>query len=461
MNYLIGLLVLLGVLIFVHEAGHFLAAKWAGIWVHRFALGLGTPIKALSFTRNGTEYAICWLPLGGYVKMASREEEATTSALEGATPAESAVPAGMYYEDQPVWKRMVVTLAGVTMNLILALVIYFGIAFTQGRTVIAETRVGGVDIAALPPGAEVLRQLKVGDRITKVAGEPVAHWEDVYRRLLTGGGADVSLTVNDSVSYLLRIHGDDLEGRAKAFAAIAFYLPPTIGRVGPGSPAERAGLVPGDTVRAVDGVDVSQWDALVKSLRGSPGRAVTLVVSGATGTRTVVVTPDSVKDEAGGYIGQIGVSAGRPPIEHEALGLGEAVAESWSKVGTASGVIFRSLRGMLVGRVSGRNLGGPIAIGQQAGESLSAGLDTFLEFMAAISVNLAVINLFPIPILDGGQMLFLLAEGIMRRPLSIRIRERLMFVGFILIVALMIFVFWNDLTRIGPTIIAWLRGLLG
>jgi regulator of sigma E protease len=461
MNYLIGLLVLLGVLIFVHEAGHFLAAKWAGIWVHRFALGLGTPIKALSFTRNGTEYAICWLPLGGYVKMASREEEATTSALEGATPAESVVPPGMYYEDQPVWKRMVVTLAGVTMNLLLALVIYFGIALVQGRTVVAETRVGGVDVAALPEGAEVLRQLKVGDRITRVAGEPVAYWDDVYRLLLTGGGDDVSLTVNDSITYLLRIHGDQLERRAQAFAAIAFYLPPTIGRVGPGTPAERAGLQTGDTVRAVDGSDVSQWDALVRVLRSSPGRAVTLVVSGASGTRTVVVTPDSVKDEAGKVIGQIGVAAGRPPIEHEALGVGEAIAESWTQVETASGVIFRSLRGMLVGRVSGRNLGGPIAIGQQAGESLSAGLDTFLTFMAAISVNLAVINLFPIPILDGGQMLFLIAEGALRRPLSIRIRERLMFAGFLVIVALMLFVFWNDLSRLWPAIVAKWHALLG
>src|SRR5688572_13915155 len=114
MNFLFTvavLLVVLGILIFIHEAGHFLAAKWAGIWVHRFALGLGTPIKQLSFTRDGTEYAICWVPLGGYVKMASREEEATTSALEGAAAAGTVVPPGMFYEDKPVWKRMVVTLA--------------------------------------------------------------------------------------------------------------------------------------------------------------------------------------------------------------------------------------------------------------------------------------------------------------------------------------------------------------
>ena len=461
MNYLIGLLVLLGVLIFVHEAGHFLAAKWAGIWVHRFALGLGAPIKALSFTRNGTEYSICWLPLGGYVKMASREEEATTSALEGATPTEAQVPPGMYYEDQPVWKRMVVTLAGVTMNIALALLIFFGLALVQGRTIITELRVGGVDIAALPPGAEVLRQLRVGDKITRVAGEPVRHWDEVYRKFITAGGDDVSLTVNDSVTYLVRIHADRIEQRALAFGAISIYLPPVLGRVATGTPAERAGLQAGDTVRAVDGKAVTQWDQLVKVLRSSPGRAVTLDVLGAAGARTITVTPDSVKDEAGKVIGQIGVAMGQPPITHEQLGIGGAAGDAWTKLEASSGLIFKTIRGMLVGRVSGKNLGGPIAIGQQAGESLSAGLDTFLAFMATISVNLAVINLFPIPILDGGQMLFLLAEGVMRRPLSIRVRERLMLIGLFLIGALMIFVFWNDLSRVGPAIVAWARRLIG
>src|SRR5690349_12533673 len=140
---LIAFLILLGPVVFVHELGHFLAAKWAGIWVHRFALGLGTPIKSLSFTRGGTEYAICWLPLGGYVKMASREEEATTSALEGgAGPAP--VPTGMYYEDRPVWKRMVVTVAGVVMNTIFAFVVFIGLALKNGQLLDPEVRVGRI-----------------------------------------------------------------------------------------------------------------------------------------------------------------------------------------------------------------------------------------------------------------------------------------------------------------------------
>ncbi|HWA41491.1 MAG TPA: site-2 protease family protein, partial [Gemmatimonadales bacterium] len=175
--YTIGiLLVVLGILIFIHEAGHFLAAKWAGVWVHRFALGLGTPVKALSFTRGGTEYAICWVPLGGYVKMASREEEATTSALEGGAGA-SPVPPGMFYEDKPVWKRMVITVAGVTMNTLFAILVFFGLALANGRSIDPETRVGKVFTDQLPRGAEALRQLKPGDRVTRVAGQRVDSWD--------------------------------------------------------------------------------------------------------------------------------------------------------------------------------------------------------------------------------------------------------------------------------------------
>ncbi|HEX7918635.1 MAG TPA: site-2 protease family protein, partial [Gemmatimonadales bacterium] len=239
--YTIGiLLVVLGILIFIHEAGHFLAAKWAGVWVHRFALGLGTPIPSLSFTKGGTEYAICWVPLGGYVKMASREEEATTSALEGGNPAGgSPVPPGMFYEDKPVWKRMVITLAGVTMNTIFAFLVFVGISWHYGRLVHPETRVGSVDIASLPRGAEALRQVKAGDRITAVAGERVASWEDVIDGMLSGGGDDLAVTVNDSLTVLLRIHHDALEERAKAAAALQPWLAAVVGTVEPGSPADR------------------------------------------------------------------------------------------------------------------------------------------------------------------------------------------------------------------------------
>lgn len=444
---LFAFIVLLGVLIFVHEAGHFLAAKWAGIWVHRFALGLGAPIQALSFTRNGTEYSICWVPLGGYVKMASREEEATTSALEGATPSHP-VPEGAYYEDAPVWKRMIVTLAGVTMNIILALVIYFGLAWVNGRTVIAETRVGAVDISALPRGAEALRQIKVGDRITRISETRVENWNDIQDALMSTAGNDVSVTLNDSLTLLVRLHSDELEERMQAAGALLPLMPAVVGSVIEGGVAARAGLVPNDTLLGVNGTAVAQWYDLVKVLRTSPGKIVTLDVSGPGGKRSVTVVPDSIVDSTGKAIGQVGIYVADLPKAHEPLSMTGAAAASWNEMIASSTMVVRTVRGMILRRVSTRNLGGPIAIGQMAGQALKLGFSAYLGFMAVISVNLAVLNLLPIPILDGGQFLFLAAEGIIRRPLSLKLREKLMYVGLVLIGLLMVFAFWNDIRRL-------------
>ena len=169
---ILSLLVVLGVLIFIHEAGHFLAAKWAGIYVHRFSLGLGSPIKALTFRRGETGYSVSWLPLGGYVKMASREEEATSAALEGGHE-QADVPPDRVFEAKPVWKGMIVTLAGVTMNFLFAYLVYSGLALSGGERIEMETRLGRVLPELVPEGAEALSAIQPGERIGSVNGSPV------------------------------------------------------------------------------------------------------------------------------------------------------------------------------------------------------------------------------------------------------------------------------------------------
>jgi regulator of sigma E protease len=446
--YTIGiLLVVLGILIFIHEAGHFLAAKWAGVWVHRFALGLGTPIKGLSFVRGGTEYAICWVPLGGYVKMASREEEATTSALEGRS-AEAAVPTGMFYEDKPVWKRMVITVAGVTMNTVFAFLVFVGISYRYGRLVHPETRVGSVDVAALPPGAEALRQVRPGDRITAVAGVHVASWEDVLDGMLAGGGDDLAVTVNDSLTVLLRIHRDALEERAKAAAAIQPWLAAVVGTVEPGSPAQRAGIQPNDTILALDSVPVHQFEEMVATIRKSAERSVAVTVSGASGLRTIPITPAVVEvDASGRKLGRIGVGVANYATSHSSFTFPQAVRYGARRTMDASTELLRTVRGLLTRKISASNLGGPILIGQMAKQSFDLGWERFLVFLAVISMNLAVLNLLPIPILDGGQAVFLLYEGVLRKPMPIKAREALMTVGLVLIGLLMIVANWNDIRR--------------
>ncbi|MEO6066539.1 MAG: RIP metalloprotease RseP [Gemmatimonadales bacterium] len=440
------LLVVLGILIFIHEAGHFLAAKWAGIWVHRFALGLGTPIKALSFVRGGTEYAICWVPLGGYVKMASREEEATTSALEGGAVG-TVIPPGMFYEDQPVWKRMVVTLAGVTMNSVFAILVFFGLALANGRSIDPETRVGRVIIAALPHGAEALRQLKPGDRVTAVAGKRVSSWDEVAGGIVTAPGNDVAVTVNDSLTVLLRLHSDQLRERHEAALAVQPFRVPVVGGVVPGRAAERAGLAVGDTVLSVDGTLVLQWYDMTEIITNAPGRPLAFEVNGPKGHRTLTITPETQKDSAGKAMGRIGIEL-IPPSLTEPYSVAGAFVAGVGATGAASLQIFRTIRGMMRGRVSTRDLGGPILIGQMAAQSARLGIGVFLGFLGLISINLAVLNLLPIPILDGGQAVFLIYEGIFRRPMPLKAREALMAVGLVLIVLLMILANWNDVRRL-------------
>jgi len=452
---LLYLLVVLGVLVFVHEAGHFLAAKWAGVWVHRFALGIGNPIPGLSFTWRGTEYAICWLPLGGYVKMATQEEEATSSALEGHRP-DTVVPPEAYFEAKPVWKRMVIILAGVTMNALFAWVAFTGLAAKNGRAFDPETRVGNVDTAGLSPDLEGLRALQPGDRILSVNGTLVRQWGDVPDGIMAARADTVRIAVEGKPDVVLPIHPDAIEERAQAAQAVGSWRPAVVGSVDPGTPARRAGLQAGDTIVTVDDVPTPQWWDLMSAISSRPGQPVSLLVGGASGRRTVSVTPmpEVVKDSDGTErtIGRIGVR-NQGQVVYEPLTLGQAVEEGFHATVNASTTVVRAVRGMLTGRVSSRSIGGPIAIGQQAAASAQLGLSALVAFLGVISINLAVLNLLPIPILDGGQFLFLLAEGILRRPLSLKLRERLTLVGLVLVVALMVFAFSNDLRR--------LFGLLG
>jgi regulator of sigma E protease len=446
---ILSFLVVLGVLIFVHEAGHFVAAKWAGIYVHRFSLGLGSPIKWLTFRRGETEYSVSWLPLGGYVKMASREEEATSAALEG-PGADVAVPPDRVFEAKPVWKRMVVILAGVTMNLLFAYLVYSGLALRNGRQVLEETRVGAVVDSLVPAGAEALRSLRPGDRIASIAGTPVDSWNDVIGQLQNAPGDVIPVALEDGRTLELRVHSDALRERLYVSQALQPWRPAVVDSVGPATAAARAGLQPGDTLLALDGQPITQWHDFQQLVQSRPKQPITMVVGRAGERLELRTTTDTAVVSAGDStrtIGFLGIG-GHLDVTTEEYSLGEALVAGWRQTAESSTQIFRTVRGLFSGRVAGRELGGPILIGQLAGQATRLGLDALLGFMALISVNLAILNLLPIPVLDGGQFLFLLAEGVLRRPLSLKLRERLTAVGLVLILLLMVFAFSNDIRRV-------------
>ncbi|MEE8361811.1 MAG: RIP metalloprotease RseP [Gemmatimonadales bacterium] len=444
-----ALIIVLGVLIFIHEAGHFIAAKLAGIHVHRFSLGLGAPIKALSFTRGGTEYAVSWIPLGGYVKMATAEEEVTSSALEGGRPQREVAP-DQYFESKPVWVRMVVILAGVTMNALFAWAIYTFIIAKDGLPYNPTTTVGSV-VEDLPSGAEALSTLVAGDSITAIGDTPVDSWGEITQLIQSTSHETIVIHLAGKAPVELTIHPDALVERMQAAVAIRPYQPAVVGGVLADTPAEGAGMVTGDTILSVDGSPTPQWDDLVEFVSQNPGRELAFVLRRGQGADTVLATPaatvDTTVDGELRTVGRIGIVL-QPTMQRRSLSLGAAVVAGAERTANMGTIVIRSVRGLLTGRVPTRELGGPIMIGQLAGAMAQAGIDAFLLFMALISINLAVLNLLPIPVLDGGQFLFLLAEGVMRRPLSLKLRERLTAVGLVMIMMLMGLAFWNDLSRL-------------
>jgi regulator of sigma E protease len=447
---ILALIVVLGVLIFIHEAGHFVAAKWAGIYVHRFSLGLGSPIPWLTFRRGETEYSISWLPLGGYVKMASREEDVTSSALEGGQ-VEAPVPPDRVFEAKPVWKRMVVILAGVTMNALFAWLAFSFLAAKNGRLIDPTTTVGQVIDEMVPPGGEALRDIPAGAQIRAINGRRVKSWNDVTDAIANAPEPELRLTLGDGRTVTLPIHQDALEERLKATQALQPFRPAVIGQVIPGRPAARAGVQAGDTIVSIGDRPIAQWYDVLEVLQTNTGTPIAVALAGPGGRRTVDVKPEveTVEglDGKPRKVGRIGISV-RLETRSESVGTGEAFVEGWKATVGASTQIVRTVRGLFTGRISRREVGGPIMIGQLAGESARMGLDPFVAFMALISINLAVLNLLPVPVLDGGQFLFLLAEAVIRRPLPLKLRERLTAVGMVLIVLLMGLAFSNDIRRL-------------
>ncbi len=446
----LSLIVVLGVLVFVHEAGHFLAAKWAGIYVHRFSLGLGPPIPWLTFRRGETEYSISWLPLGGYVKMASSEEDIGSSALEGGAPT-TVVPPNRVFEAKPIWQRMVVILAGVTMNALFAWAMFSFLAYKNGRQIDPVTTVGRVLTEGLPQEAAALKQITPGSKITRINGDTVTSWDEIVNEIANVSAPEVRIDLDRGQTVVLPIHPDALEERLKAAHALQPFRAPVIGEVLPDKPAARAGIRKGDSVVAVNGRQVGQWYDVLEQVQTGLGHTLALTVSRNGERREVQMQPytDTVPglDGKPKPIGRIGIAVANDFIS-EKLNFAEAIGEGRRATAGASTQVVRTVRGLFSGRISGRNVGGPILIGQLAGESARMGLDTFLGFMALISINLAILNLLPVPVLDGGQFLFLLAEAVIRRPLPVKLRERLTTVGLVLIILLMGLAFSNDFRRL-------------
>jgi regulator of sigma E protease len=448
---LLAAAVVLGVLIFVHELGHFITAKLVDIEVPRFSIGFGPRI--LGFKRGETEYVISALPLGGYVKMAGMEEMENIEGPDPNRPADATAvrkPGPRDFESKPLWARMLVISAGVIMNILFAFVAFAAIGVIWGVPKVPDPVIGNIIEEYLPEGATALTAVPRLARVNAVGRDTIENFEELRLTLTTARSGQTEIRFADAPPVTIDVPAND----SARLSLIASFdpvqdAPPVLGRVTEGEPADRAGLRAGDRIVGARGEPVDSWQEFAAAIESSVDGPLQLQVNRGGSTLDVSVDPEVRELPNGVRVARIGVSSPAGPLiePRVKLGVGPAVAwgvtETWRWVG----LTFDFLGGMLSGRISPRQMGGPVMITQISGEAARLGMERFLNFMALLSVNLAVLNLLPIPVLDGGHLVFLLIEAVRRKPVSIEARIRWTKVGFVLIIMLMVFALGNDLVR--------------
>lgn len=438
---LIAFFVVIGVLIFVHELGHLLAAKAVDIEVPRFSIGFGP--RLVGFHIGETEYVISALPLGGYVRMAGMED---TSALEGGEEV-GHTPSSRDFDAKPLWARAMVISAGVIMNFLFAIVVLAGVAFAFGEPFDPTTRVAieGETTGAAAPLADI----PLGARLEAVGSQPVESWNDVQAALATAPAGPIVLDFADHPDVTLDLPADDAERRA-AILPLNPLREPVIGEVTMGSPADRAGIEPGDRILSAAGTRVETWTQFVDIVRARPGESIDLIIEREGQQIALAAEAASERDLNEQLerveIGRLGVAL-QQETAYRKMGAGAAMRYGVATTWETSTTIVNLVGDLFTGQASPRSLGGPLAIGQLSGQAARYGFETFLHWMALLSVNLAVLNLLPIPVLDGGQLLFIGVEAVRGRPLSIEQRIRLSHFGLILVVGIMVWAITNDFLR--------------
>jgi regulator of sigma E protease len=425
----------LGVLVFVHELGHFMMARWHGVRVLTFSLGFGP--KVLSVRRGDTEYCISAFPLGGYVKMA------------GENPEDQRTGAHDEFLSKSKWQRFQILIMGPVMNLALAVVL-LAIVLMQGDHVAAfedePVVVGRVETDSPAERAG----LRPGDRIVRVNDEEVPTWERFSLAIGMRADRHVELTVlREGREERISVR-PEAEGRFDVGdIGVSPDIYPYITMVEDGSPAQTAGVTIGDVILAINNQRVVFTRDVVQMVSAHPDAPIAMRIRRGAQEQTIVVTPRREGD-----VGRIGIGV---EIETVTLRPGplEAVGLSVQRNIRFSGLILETLWGLIVGETSPKQLMGPVGMAQLSGESAQAGWVALFALMATISLNLGLLNLMPVPVLDGGHILIMALETVARRDFSIQAKEKMFLAGFVLLMGLMVTVIYNDLTRI-----SWIERLM-
>jgi len=451
MNFLITIawfVFALGTLIVFHEFGHYIVARWCGVKVLRFSLGFGRPLLCLKRGRDQTEWVIAAFPLGGYVKMLDERE--------GEVPANELPRA---FNRQSITRRFLIVLAGPVANFLLAIALYW-VVFVSGIPGLRPV-VGAV----VPDSPAAQAMLASGDIIVKVGSVSVATWQDARWALLKSAvnRKPVALEVHTEQGEIhwrnLDLSGmtsESLDGdflAALGFSRLQPPIAPVIGRLIPGGAGERAGLLADDQIVAVDGIDIARWDQFVTIVNANPGKPLKFEIKRADRLLDIVVAPDAVLEKSVS-IGRIGAA---PRIDRNAMqkyvvdvrfGLLESLPKALERTWDTSLFSLQMLGKMIVGEVSLKNLSGPITIADYAGQSAQVGWVSYLVFLALISISLGVLNLLPVPLLDGGHLMYYMLEIFKGSPLSEKAMAVGQQIGMAVLMVLMVFALYNDITRL-------------
>ncbi len=441
--------VVLGILIFFHELGHFLVARFFGVGVEKFSLGFGP--RLFGRTVGITDYRISAIPLGGYVKMVGDEPDAELDP--------EMVPYSFTHKH--VFKKILIVAAGPFFNLLLAVIIYAAFFLFIGTEDIRPV-INHID--AQGPAAQ--SELRVGDRIAAVNGKPVAAWSDINRLVADAEGGEVHFTIDRDAAAQVTVTprhqmtkdilGDDAMFYDIGFSGVA-PINAVVGDVADGYPAAKAGLRTGDLIVAINDRPVDNWNTMKSIISESKGDGLAIRFVRDGQTQTVAVAPVRISED--NPLGEqtesyrIGISSpgidipesDRIVVKRRPLA---AFVEAVDQTYQISRLTVLSIGKLITGTLSTKTLGGPIMIAEMAGEQAKAGMTNLIFFIAVLSINLAVLNFLPIPVLDGGHLLFFGVEAIIGRPINTRMREIAQQAGVFILIMLMIFVFYNDITRI-------------